>query len=509
MLRHYLLIVFLCIAYLNTQSISWSNPVNEARTAAAFDTMKNAPLERRIFLQQMPKGGDLHNHLDGAVYAESLIRWASEDGLCFKKNPPSLAPPPCDESKGLFAISSFDDKTEFYDALVNGLSMRNVSLSGKSGHDQFFSTFPRFGGILPEKRQADMIAEVVSRLARQNTFYVELMMTPSTLFGAGALGSALEWNENLAGMNEGLDQKKLAELARQTKNFVDETERRKSELLRCGQPNADAGCKVIVRYEAQVIRTFPRSHVFGQIALAALLAKSDPRFVTINLVNWEDHPIPARDYENQMRMVGFFTNKGKEVKVTLHAGELAPGLVPPEELRNHIRLAIEEAGATRIGHGIDIAYEDNPEDLLKKMAREKIMVETNLTSNDVILGVKDRDHPFLLYRKYNVPLTLSTDDEGVSRIDLTHEYQRAAETYDLGYTDLKALARNALEYSFLQGKSLWQSPGQYISDCANDAPEVIKPSQTCADFLSKNEKAQQQWKLEADFQKFETHDWSK
>ncbi len=26
------------------------------------------------FSQQMPKGGDLHNHLSGAVYAESFIQ---------------------------------------------------------------------------------------------------------------------------------------------------------------------------------------------------------------------------------------------------------------------------------------------------------------------------------------------------------------------------------------------------------------------------------------------------
>ena len=62
-----------------------------------------------------------------------------------------------------------------------------------------------------------------------------------------------------------------------------------------------------------------------------------------------------------------------------------------------------------------------------------MLVEVNLTSNDVILGIKGADHPLPLYRKYGVPVTLSTDDEGVSRIDLTHEYVRAAMTYPLTY----------------------------------------------------------------------------
>jgi adenosine deaminase len=77
------------------------------------------------------------------------------------------------------------------------------------------------------------------------------------------------------------------------------------------------------------------------------------------------------------------------------------------------------------------------------------LVEINLTSNDVILGVSGAQHPFDMYRHYSVPLALSTDDEGVSRIDLTHEYQRAVETYDVTYFELKVFSRNALEYSFL------------------------------------------------------------
>ncbi len=51
-----------------------------------------------------------------------------------------------------------------------------------------------------------------------------------------------------------------------------------------------------------------------------------------------------------------------------------------------------------------------------------------------------------------MPVTLSADDEGVFRIDLTHEYVRAAMEQKLGYRDLKELARNGLEYSFVPGQ---------------------------------------------------------
>jgi adenosine deaminase len=55
-------------------------------------------------------------------------------------------------------------------------------------------------------------------------------------------------------------------------------------------------------------------------------------------------------------------------------------------------------------------YEDRPYDLLKEMAAKGVLVETNLTSNADILGVSGQDHPFPLYRKFGVPVALSTDD---------------------------------------------------------------------------------------------------
>jgi len=104
-------------------------------------------------------------------------------------------------------------------------------------------------------------------------------------------------------------------------------------------------------------------------------------------------------------------------------------------------------------------YEDHPDELLRELADHHVLVEINLTSNDVILGVAGRDHPLPLYRKYGVPVAFSTDDEGVSRIDLTHEYVRGTMTYALNYRDLKTMARASLDHSFLPGASLWQQSG--------------------------------------------------
>jgi adenosine deaminase len=206
-----------------------------------------------------------------------------------------------------------------------------------------------------------------------------------------------------------------------------------------------------------------------------------------------------------MQMIAALRPFYPHVPVTLHAGELAPGLVPPEGLRFHIRQAIAIAGAQRIGHGVDVMYEDQPYDLLKTMADRHILVEINLTSNDLILGIKGKDHPLALYRKYRVPVTLSTDDEGVSRIDLTHEYVMAADTFDLTYSELKEMARNSIEYSFLPGDSLWRDHDYQHPEpaCATSVADNREVDAACSALLAASSKAQQQWRLEERFHRFE------
>jgi len=169
----------------------------------------------------------------------------------------------------------------------------------------------------------------------------------------------------------------------------------------------------------------------------------------------EDGYLSMRDYTLQMKMLDYLHSVYPNVHISLHAGELAMGLVPPEGLRFHIRQAVELGHAERIGHGVDVMYENDAHGLLKEMAQKHVMVEINLSSNESILGVKGAEHPFSLYRAAHVPVALSTDDEGVGRIDITNEYVRAALDYHLSYQDLKQLARTGMEYNFLPGKSLW------------------------------------------------------
>ena len=126
-------------------------------------------------------------------------------------------------------------------------------------------------------------------------------------------------------------------------------------------------------------------------------------------------------------------------------------------------------------------------------------MEINLTSNDTILGVRGADHPVILYRDKDVPYTLSTDDEGVSRIDLTHEYMRFYRDYNIPYLELKHISRNALTYSFIPGDSLWGNKA-----CAEDVKALRAASEACSAFLASSRKGRIQWRLEEKFQAYES-----
>jgi len=269
---------------------------------------------------------------------------------------------------------------------------------------------------------------------------------------------------------------------------------------------------VEIRYFYQILRGWAPEQVFAQTLLGfetveQSIDEHDDGFVGLNFVMPEDGFVSMRDYTLHMKMVEYLHGLYPKVHISLHAGELTPGLVPPEGLRFHVRQAVEVGHAERIGHGVDVMFEDDAAALLKEMARKHIMVEINLSSNEGILGIKGAEHPFPLYRAAHVPVALSTDDEGVSRIDITGEYVRAALDYHLSYADLKQLVRTGMEHNFLAGESLWARPDEFAfasASCKGEAPGTAKPSAACQKFLEANEKAAAQWELERRFREFET-----
>lgn len=477
----------------------------ESPTEAHFKQAKTSPVLLREFLFAFPKGGELHTHLDGAVYAENYIRWAAEDGKCVDLNSYVIVRPPCGDAKKTVPVADVQFNPDVVNAIIDAFSIRNYRNRTLSGHDQFFSTFGRYLAA-SEGREGFMLAEVTARAARQNVLYLEIMQSYG-MHQARNIAKESASPEINVSLNKLMALPAMDKLVADTINATDIAESQWREVLQCNTQPEAVGCAMTVRYLAQVIRGFPLDQVLAQTILAFRLIEQDPRYVGLNFVAPEDAPMTLRDYSRQMDIIRDVAAHFPTVQnaVTLHAGELAMPLVAPEELRNHISQAVHVAGARRIGHGVDIVYEDSFRELLATMAAQKILVEINLTSNAVILEIEGDEHPFELYRTAGVPLSLSTDDEGVSRIDLTHEYVRASQSYDLGYAYLKELSRNALAYSFLPGAGLFSDipNGKLVKACNRSRPPRDL-SDSCRVFLTNSEKAQLQWQLEDKFDVFET-----
>ena len=481
---------------------------SEQRTARYFESIRKSPQQELAFLIQMPKGADLHNHLSGAVYAESYIKWASDSGLCINIKTMALSvptpPAKCDPKSGQPPASTALPNSGLYNQMIDAWSMRNWQNSGQTGHDHFFDTFIKFGPATWDQN-GKMLAEVVARAARGHVLYLELMLTPDGGVSS-QIGKNIKVSENLnTTLNElksaGIDRAEAAGVS-----AVQAAETEKNQLLKCATPQADAGCSVTIRYIAQVSRGADPGTVFAQMVTGFALA-NDPssKVVALNLVQPEDSPASMRNFSLQMKMLNFLRPLYPRAHVSLHAGELVPGIVPPKGLTFHIRDSVIVGHAERIGHGVDILHEDAPSELMKELVRRNVMIEICLSSNDLILGISGRQHPLATYMKYGVPVALATDDEGVSRSDISHEFLRGADDQGLGYLQLKMMTRNSLQYAFISGGSLWSDARKFfpVTQCAQDIASMKLTSNSCKQYVAGSEKAKLQWRLEEEFNTFE------
>lgn len=426
---------------------------DEASTARSFEQAKRDEPSLIAFLAKMPKGGDLHVHPGGTVYSEYALDAAIKAGYFFDPKDtqfhPETAPgrvPAADMLKG----EAGDYLSQFLDAA----SMRGFRNYGGSGHDRFFRTFDIAGSAQDAMTRVDVLEEFAARAKDQNIQYAELM------FGV-APGAA--YRELWKDLPDEADPAKLLEFIRpRFPAWIDaarkEMDRLDSELakrLGTSPPITGAQGPITLRYIVAASRLSPDNVFFTNLAAGMALMQKDPRCVSVNILAPEDHPIARTHFDAQMKLIDFLWKQFGKPNITLHAGELTLDISPVEPMRERIRKSVEVGHAKRIGHGVSIAWERDLPGLFREMRERGVSVEICLTSNDGILGVMGDRHPFNLYRRAGIPVNLNTDDEGVSRSNLTMEFVRAVRTYSLSYSDVKELARNSLEYAFLPGKSLY------------------------------------------------------
>ncbi len=479
-------------------------------TIQTYNKVKADPERLMLFLQAMPKGADLHVHTDGAAYALDLINEGKGEGFCI--NPKDYSVLRSNNCRAKYRLDNLANDPELYNKLIDAWSMRNFPIKTEPAEQHFFATFLKYMPLVYQNIDK-VIADILNRAARQHESYIELMIDATELhvpsrrdLSAAAIG-------NRVGLKQGfaktrlllLKNPQMQALLQQIPKRITNINQGVQKLMHCGTSNAEPGCKMKVKYLYIAFRNMPPAQFFAQLVTAFETAKRSLSVVGVNIVMPENGIVALRDYDLQMQMIHYLHQAYPKVNISLHAGELAPTMVPPKDLTFHIRDAVDIAGAQRIGHGVDIAYEKQARDLLAEMAKRQIMVEINLTSNADVLGVKGKQHPLPLYLKHQVPVALSTDDEAVERTDLTREYQRAILTYDLSYSTVKNMVRNSIQYSFLPGKSLWLNNlyTKTVKACRHDKVGSQKQSKICSNFLTHSEKAELQWQLERQFNEFE------
>ena len=335
----------------------------------------------------MPKGGDLHNHITGAVYAESLMQFAADSGLCIDRQSLALAQPPCQPNQAE-ARQAFSDP-ELYRNAIDAWSMRDFSARGPTG--TIISSTPS-PSLAPQREAhlSQILAEVTQRAADGNVQYLELMVSPDH-GRASALGARLGYDSGFRRhAQQAFGRRTLPTLLRRhARTWTPWNRARTNNSTAPASPKLKAELARCTSATSTPWRAPPSpAQVFAQILMGFELASRDPRVVALNLVQPEDWYVPMHDFHLHMQMLNYLKSVYPNVHVTLHAGELTPGIVPPDGLRFHIRESIELGKAERIGHGVDVMYEDNPHELLATMARRNIMVEICLTSNEGILGVR-------------------------------------------------------------------------------------------------------------------------
>jgi adenosine deaminase len=438
-------------------------PSNEALTrrhfAALTDGAQPKLAELTLFLSMMPKGGDLHHHYSGSIYAEQYLAWVDKQHYCVDKTSFKIETRPevidAERAKALkerACLSAADliANDSAYRDLLQRWSTKDFANHGaiQPPPDRlFFDTFAYFNAVSKDNIN-EGLQTLKQRAILENVGYIETSLLRAPSRANPAFDQQIQQSQQ-TGDNAALTfhLAALADALEQDASFRQDVGKYVAKVEAASAGIDDA--QFTMRYQAFVTRLKAPSEVFSSMLSGFKAASQSPLIVGVNIVGAENQEVAMRDYALHMQMFKFLKTRYPSVKLSLHAGELALGMVPPEGLSFHIRDAVNVAGAGRIGHGIDLAYEADAPAIMKTMREHGIAVEINLTSNEFIAGVANAAHPVTLYRTYRVPFVISTDDAGVSRNNLSNEYVLFASRYRTDYPELKKLSYDSLRYAFL------------------------------------------------------------
>ena len=449
-----------------------------------YDSIKNNLAELRKFFAEMPKGGDLHNHLTGSAYAETYFEVACKNNMYADLETGKLYKNDAKPTVDVVQLSkNMDDLHNVRMTLIDKWSIRNFQpYKCALGPDEyFFGEFGLFSAATDKEELVRYAHELKVRAIEENVLYLEIMGTSPSI-PANAFLAQQEYEKYSNQVKDACKEynkaedpdKKLKSVFGQICARYEDEYRDSASALHIAVMDYISYIKDIddnswdtyvspfdtciadknaltVRYQGYASRTKEPLDVFAQLYIVHKAMQKSSLIVGCNIVAAENSENSMMYYKAHMNMFAVLREKlnSSDIHTSLHAGELTIGLIRPEHLTYHIHDAVNMAKANRIGHGVDIPFEHNSNSILSSMKENNIAIEINLTSNEFILGEKGNSHPFMIYKNAGIPIVICTDDPGILRTSLTEEFALAAFRYDLSYEDIKEINKNAIEYSFL------------------------------------------------------------
>jgi adenosine deaminase CECR1 len=389
-----------------------------------------APAQLYRFLYAMPKGGDLHNHLGGAVRSE----WFWDAAIAQEKRGyvyytrvriENCAPYGHKEFGPGKALLLFKD--------IQASTFDKLDACGKS-------EFKRLGDLDASEKQAwldsmrldkpyegrdeffEAIWDRINDLLKNPYLICDVLLRNIRAFGQEGV-VYLETQQGVEG----------AVRPDGSAYSVDDVASLYREFLASPQAKATG---VEVRFQNALLRFRPDAEQRLR-ELYAITDRYRDLYVGVNMVGREDngkgYPLRFLPVLRELR------RKYPDINLSIHAGEV-------DEPNHHVRDSLL-LGARRIGHGVNLITD--PETMLL-MRNGPYLVEINLISNLLLEYVSDySQHPFPEYLRTGIPVALSTDDRGMWDSNMSDEFFVAVKEFNLSWEEIVKVERNSLQYSFL------------------------------------------------------------
>lgn len=437
-------ILFLLLLHLHTNA--------QDKVSAYFESIRKNEAQLTAFFAGMPKGGDLHHHFSGSAWPDYLLAKAIKEDYWVELNSYTVATA-SGKTGDWKKFSEVSDLNALKTAILQQWSVKNYHPAAGPSENIFFDSFGKFDAIM-DASVPDALLELKRRAKAENLSYIETQFIrpkfPLKISGNDSLNNRLRQASAKKDTNyifnvfDELLRRFDAGGAADTAIAFNERIRNQHQRLQLDDDS------FTLRYQNFVLRFMEPVELFKHLYVNFISADKSPLIVGVNIVSPEHGEVSMLDYWLHMAMYHYLHRKFPLVKYAMHAGELTSGLVAPEELTWHINEAVRFASASRIGHGVDMAWEKNSRSLLAFMKQQQVAVEINLSSNEFILNVKEDRHPISLYYKAGVPITISTDDAGILRTSITQQYVLLAKRYPfLSYKAIKEMVYNSIRYSFI------------------------------------------------------------